>query len=166
MISGFSMEAARMYAIPIGDTSGTFIHPAMITASELLGFVLWQEQQGQFSLMTEEYLLRLTKDSLADLERRRMQQGFNSDTFCTSMQVYCTIALYHFLGRRVPEFREQLRCAFDLVQLVGLEHIITSMMATPLDPSLMDAASYSESRNPQEGKKLPVPESLSPDVPP
>jgi hypothetical protein len=140
-----------MYALLSGDNSGEFAHPAMINAAELLGFVMWQEQQGQFSLLTEEYLLHLTNESLATLEHSLIHDGFDMNKFCSAVHVYCAIALYHFLGRRLPSFRDVLKQAVDLVQLVGAEHLVTMLMATPVDPSLLDAGSYSESRNAQEG---------------
>jgi hypothetical protein len=145
------MQGLRMYALLSGDSSGEFAHPAMINAAELLGFVMWQEQQGQFSLLTEEYLLHLTNDSLATLEHSLVHDGFDVNKFCSALHVYCVIALYHFLGRRLPSFQDVLKQAVDLVQLVGAEHLVTMLLATPVDPSLLDAGSYSESRNVQEG---------------
>jgi hypothetical protein len=140
-----------MYALLSGDNSGEFAHPAMINAAELLGFVMWQEQHGQFSLLTEEYLLHLTNDSLATLEHSLIHQGFDMNKFCSAVHVYCAIALYHFLGRRLPSFQDSLKQAVDLVQLVGAEHLVTMLMAAPIDPSLLDAGSYSESRSAHEG---------------
>jgi hypothetical protein len=146
------MSRLRLYALWMGDLSGTMIHPAMVHAATLFGFLLWQADNAQFSLGTEEYLRLLAQESLAQLEVTDDQHIQNH--VATRIQVYCTLAGYHFYARRIDQCREYLQQALHVVNRAGTATILKQALEAKFDSSQTEGGPYLEARNMEEGTSV------------
>jgi hypothetical protein len=143
----------RIWAIYEGDLSGTLVHPALIHVAHLGGFAVWQQEHSRFSCGTEEYLLRLAEDSLADLEK---EQDKSRNWFLTCTYVYTAIAGYHLWCRRVDMYLEYLHRATDLVNNFDVESIIDEFLASEYPISRAETGPYAMTFSTSEGKRSPM----------
>jgi hypothetical protein len=144
------MTALRLYALFKGDLSRAFIHPAMVHTANLFGFLLWQVQSTQFSLGTEEYLRLLAEESVALMETEPDETIPNP--VASRVQVYCTLAGYHFYGKRVDACREYLSRAAGVIERAGTATLVRQAMEAKFDHSQVEAGPYLEARNAEEGE--------------
>lgn len=143
------MHPLRLYALWQGDESNDFVHIAMVHASNLLGFHLWQNLNSTFSLGTEEYLRALAEESLAMLEETSDAQV--PAHVPTRLQVYCTLASYHLYCRRIDISREYLSRAAEVVKKANPEALTASALEAKFDPATVDGSPYMDARNGDEG---------------
>jgi hypothetical protein len=123
-----SLMGMRIIAILQGDTSTTLVHPALIHAIHLCGFVIWQERNARFSVGTEDYLRQIAEDALARLEAEGDRGQLN--WLCTRVHVYCAMAGYHLWGRRIQPYLEYLKNAAQVVNTIDVKSIIDNFLAT------------------------------------
>jgi hypothetical protein len=144
-----NMSRLRLYALWKGDLSNTMVHPAMVHVADLFGFLLWQTQNAQFSLGTEEYLRLVAEEALAQLEST--EDGRVQNCVATRLQVYCAHAGYHFYARRIDTCREYLSRALAVVNRIGTGTIVNQALGAHFEPDQKENGPHIEARNKEEG---------------
>ncbi|KAJ6460802.1 hypothetical protein C8R47DRAFT_1160208 [Mycena vitilis] len=124
---GLNISADKRAAIARGDTSGTLVHPALIAACELLGYVLAsQVESADYAYLKGHWAARET----AQLDRTLLlldgpETNLEMPDPVTRVQVYKLLAMYYIRQKKVHGYQEYLGHAANVAlrhqALLGLD---------------------------------------------